>query len=122
MQAFRPETSAITDYYEMGEVLGEGGYGTVHMATPKNRIIGTPATATSAPPPVAAAVPERGHKSEVSPESSDAGGSDSDVCVAVKKVSWFLRSCGFSVPVLPVVTWWDCLVMGGGGRCGCPYV
>ncbi|CAM9786702.1 unnamed protein product [Ectocarpus sp. 4 AP-2014] len=86
MQAFRPETSAITDYYEMGEVLGEGGYGTVHMATPKNRIIGTPTTATSAPPPVAAAVPGRGHNSEISPESSDAGGSDSDVCVAVKKV------------------------------------
>ncbi|CAM9354197.1 unnamed protein product, partial [Ectocarpus sp. 8 AP-2014] len=85
-EAFRPETSAITDYYDMGEVLGEGGYGTVHMATPKNRIIGTPATATSAPPPVAAAVPGRGHKSEVSPESSDAGGSDGDVCVAVKKV------------------------------------
>lgn len=34
MQAF-PARAEISDHYEMGDLLGEGGYGTVHIATRK---------------------------------------------------------------------------------------
>lgn len=86
VQAVLAQRSVITDYYELGEMLGEGGYGTVHMATRKKHDAGkaaASATTPSAALATTARVPGRGDQSgDVSGREEGEGG----VYVAIKKV------------------------------------
>lgn len=79
----------ITDHYELGEMLGEGGYGTVHVATRKRHGAGKTAASVTIPsgaPPKTARRPGRGDLRGDLSESQFGEEGESGVHVAIKKV------------------------------------
>jgi len=104
--------SVISDHYDLGEMLGEGGYGTVHIATRKRKSAGkdAPTTATAAATATAKAPLEEpalavggaGREdasmgvlgSQAGGEGKEGKASEGGVYVAVKKVSASVRGGG----------------------------
>lgn len=121
--------SVVTDHYEMGDLLGEGGYGTVHMATRRHQpddnasdSKGKPASAAvtvvkEAAAAAAAVLGIGGGKEEGRGGGGDAaqqrGEGASGGCVAIKKVG-----CSNWEDFSWNVKCWVCWVQAKGSRGG----